>query len=617
MKLRFSYSFSALETYLRCPKAFKFSRDPKTKKLGKTSMPALIGRAFHDFAAEYQIVSEKKGDYAIAAVDEMMAKAAKVHGIVEEHDLADLKFNVDLFVKKPPFGLGQKPIIEAKLGFVINDDGDLIPADDYFRCDFRGVVDRAWFPADGIVDGKPTTCVIVDWKTGRMDIDIDDDNAMQLPTYGWLAKSRWPSLEAVTGVLFKTREARVSGERTMRQEDFDRAKQWAIDTIGTIEEDQEFKATPGAHCSKLCDFCHMCPDLAEVAKRTLEEKVVAYAYAKAISDALKDDIKDHMLNGATVIHEIRVPSAGTAVELKEKSKSVSIEVLDLIRIVGGDKLAESDEVRAILPYLSVSSANIKPLLEDPGMGPELKAVATMKGGGPTLNIVSIPKELPCEPQPLTLPESTSSPAPTAGAESQPEPTSTIEPAAVGKKAGVEQDHGAHGLRRDPVNGVKTVAIIESKVMTSEEFKALPGKGIACSFCIPAKNLFLGEGRPAWFKPCPRCGGKGMPHMRRDGGELMPVGPKDVELLVAGGVPTLEDEGTPLGDNTADLKKVLRKKFSDRGLTKPGHQQKVLKHLFSKLTTRGLSSEQVRAAIAFLENVTEGQLSVLRGPMEAE
>ena len=209
------YSFSAMNTYVQCPKKYKYSRIDKIDP-GPRDMTALLkGGAIHDILEKYP----EKSTYKLAP---------KYQGIADKFIESDLgqKYLGTEAVQELKFGL-TKDLKECSF----NDKSAL----------FRGAVDYL-----AVIDGVLNIC---DWKTGKYrDEGYQDYN--QLIFYAVYFFLKYPEVDKIR-ISFIYIEHELENAVILIRDNLKTYLKELLGIIQNIEADQEFQKKP----SRLCDWC--------------------------------------------------------------------------------------------------------------------------------------------------------------------------------------------------------------------------------------------------------------------------------------------------------------------------------------------------------------------------
>ena len=251
---RFSYSFSTIDLFLKCPLAFKLHKIDKFEQ--DDSYALILGRLFHEIAAEYvgdlvrnqrqtdiekldEILESKQGQCSFEIFDDLKKV---VHEFTESHVL-----NFDY----------QKDFrIEQRLAF----DSDWHLLDDYFDREafFRGVVDLSHWENDLLV--------ITDYKTNRfVEAQSEVENNFQLDIYAYLMKLIYPEVERV---LVRLDYVRFS---TYRKKEIDldsinNVPQKIMRYVEQIELADKFEPRISSYCD-FCIYASHCPKFKALLKK--------------------------------------------------------------------------------------------------------------------------------------------------------------------------------------------------------------------------------------------------------------------------------------------------------------------------------------------------------------
>lgn len=243
-----AYSYSSLELYDKCPWAF---RKVYLEGVPRQSSESLeIGRSVHERIAgylEHLIQSKQSTDWQWADQSTLHPEVAAIWE----------RF-IQGFTLPPAM---EDPGVESKLGF----DWNWQPVHFWApEARFRGVIDFH-FRQNGLA-------VVVDWKTNRQ-VPETVEKDLQLRIYGWaVRRAVYPDVEEI---LLKLHFVRYGVERQvlLTPDDLATVPDELDAKIARIQDDVEFKPTPGAFCA-WCGVQAHCPVMA---RALLPVEVVAPA----------------------------------------------------------------------------------------------------------------------------------------------------------------------------------------------------------------------------------------------------------------------------------------------------------------------------------------------------
>jgi CRISPR/Cas system-associated exonuclease Cas4 (RecB family) len=605
MKLKYSHSYSKHQNYLKCPRLFRFATDPATKYMEVETDPLIIGEAAHEVFARYQLWCQERKDYLAGQILDITDKVAKEQRLTAEQKEA-LALHAEAFAKAKPFALDQEPLIEQKLAFTLTEGRTLQPAN--WRgneANIRAVVDRCYFPADAMTEAGPTKVVITDWKTGR----TREDDTAQLRCYAWLLSGVYPTLQEAEATFWYSIYRTADKPATFGRADMDAERDRFCSVIDKIESDTTFQPCPGHHCA-WCSWAELC-DVKDAAEPTDMPKLVAMACCiEAVLERMRDKIKAHL----KVAGDIYVPEAKTVATMVPRDPTAIIKADDLATLLLGDAVTKLAEWAKVAPYFQVNHAALKHLYEDPFLAAELAKITTAKPNSPYFKVRAMTKaELECHPVPqqqldepegqLHLPTSN---APTAEPPSPPTSTSTTGQT-VQQSALVKQDFGGYQQRRFPEGGAPVRMVTQTaSVMDDARYATEKGTEDACAYCSPSKEHFYAGHLESWWRPCPKCGGRAMPHTLAADGALLPIGPEELEAIKAGKPATAAEQQ---GTDTKDLASALKRRMKLRGIKTPGAEQAILMQFTGKLNRRGMTVDQYQNMLDFLANATDDQVQL--------
>ncbi len=477
---------------MKCPRQFFWAKTRKEDALPPG--PALmIGRHFHDLAEQFQKHVDNPETQGTSFDYE--GRIGKLG--LEEKYRKDLFFMVRRFVMDMPFEAGQHPWIEHVLG--IGEKFTAIPLSKYHKSQAKGdnrvlsgVIDRNYFPADGVFDEKPTVAHVTDWKTSRNeDVDI-----RQMQCYAYLLQKEVPSLEKVQVTIWFARSGQTTDvdgvPKTFVKKDLEDFARWFMKLAKEINDDEKFDPTPNPYCN-WCDFRHKCQAWKELPCATPADKVTLIHQAKAFASGLSDELKTLLKAGGS--KQIRAEKNLIA-EFRQDKDSQTVDPAKFI-----DWYADLYEVSRDDAYLTLvqkgaikvdlTSKFMKGLLKDKLVAKGLLEISEVKPGSSRLYI---------------------------GAEDKTKDAITGEEKKKPKRKRVTK-------KVDPVEATKAILAEEATLTTGQqqlvESKTLPvdydhGKAIAqshkcneenrgCDVCKPSRRKALEMG---WERPWGECGNMG-------------------------------------------------------------------------------------------------------------
>ena len=236
-------SYSALETYIQCPRKYAYQEIEKIK--APKSKEALFGTAVHG-ALQYMFSK----DPLFPTLEEILAQfresfdAKKI--IIEDERKRFLglgeKIITQFYKKNPPWNFGVIDL-EARFETVLTD-----PLDQKTHV-LVGKIDRIDKHEDG-------TYEVIDYKTSRkLPAQSDVDKNMQLAVYQLGLKNRWPELnpsDIQLSLYYLRANEKLSTSRS--EEDLKKTEEEILSLIHSIEESIEKDNFPPVP-SVLCDWC--------------------------------------------------------------------------------------------------------------------------------------------------------------------------------------------------------------------------------------------------------------------------------------------------------------------------------------------------------------------------
>jgi len=261
-----SFSFSAINSYRKCPYQYKLSYilQIPTKGSHYFSFGQSIHSTLHKFYKQVQTLNsaeqgtlfidhgthnmeQKNGEVRVPTIDELL----KMYDASWTDDWYQSKDQKDKYYKKG------KDIL--KEFYESNKDNWTIPVTlegwfklkigDYF---INGRIDRV----DKLADG---TLQIIDYKTGQSKEKIEGDDKNQLLIYQLAADSvtEYRNLGAVSNLTFFYLENNLQISFLGDDDDLVGLKEKLLETIENIKSGN-FTATPAAHLCSHCDFKDIC-----------------------------------------------------------------------------------------------------------------------------------------------------------------------------------------------------------------------------------------------------------------------------------------------------------------------------------------------------------------------
>lgn len=220
--MRFApYSFSKINTYLKCPRLFWFKY---VKGYEEPAMPAMeFGKAVHGIIGA--MIEEKRlPDLKLEFLDEKTVKLAKKMILTAQNFLNSLSI-IHEFGSELSFGLTRE------FQLTEFDGEDAI---------FHGIIDYA-----AIIEGvdEPVQ-LVVDWKTG-----FGRNEPLQLELYMLAFETRYPTKGAFVNLR--------NGNVQLIEKDEEATKEKLFDIVNQIESDEIFEPNVSSKCKK-CYFKEIC-----------------------------------------------------------------------------------------------------------------------------------------------------------------------------------------------------------------------------------------------------------------------------------------------------------------------------------------------------------------------
>ena len=270
-------SYSAYDTYKKCPLKYKFSY---IDKISAPKRPELFFGGLIHSVVQYAL---KK--------DPLMPSYEELIKFYEENWESSLYKDKDQ--EKQYFDFGKNMIFHFhgthKPGL-----RDIIATEKYFaiplseKHQLSGVIDR--------VDKLPIGAIeIIDYKTNKsLPTQQDIDNDFQMNFYQLAVKSLWPEIDKVK-LTFYFLKPNVQMSTTRDDYAIDMAKKEIIATADTITSQKDFCATPNRFCD-WCDFQNRCPAFADLkTSDDRESKIIEkFLAAKKAIDVLEPEINKIM-----------------------------------------------------------------------------------------------------------------------------------------------------------------------------------------------------------------------------------------------------------------------------------------------------------------------------------
>jgi hypothetical protein len=591
MKFRFSYSHSGFKAFDTCPRQFKFSKDKDTKDKGTKSPPMVIGNLAHEVFARYQRKCETSGAAAPGVISEI-AKSVIAESKEElgDHIESQVAWHCKQFARAMPFQLGQHPFIEQKVAFKL--DGSNRWVECAFMSGepvFRGVLDRYFFHAGRGTEVTPEVVEITDWKTGRT---VSDD-ADQLERYAWMLFAKHPSLQEALVREWYSQTSKFEKEKVVLKARAAEVGNAILAKVMKIETVTDFFPNPGAHC-QYCNWAHLCDAYKTLPAETIEQKAVALVQAIAFVKGFEKILKDHVKkNGDLILKDV-----DTICTFVPKAPTRVVDPTGLVKVLAPE-LADSPLWNDIAPYLKVDNGAVESLIDDPTLGEAIRACTSYNSVSPSFKIKTLSGSDDDEPAKVQAA------AVAVVAQATQEPLGLTQDA--GKDSGKGPEPGTQQTLAIEPQG-ETPGLLEM-VMNVADFEALPGKAQTCAFCLDAKHHFMSQKIAAIWQPCPKCGGKGMPHMAPD----VPWSPDDVKGLKGAGLQKAP-EAPPAPDEDAEKEAILEaKKEIGQALKKRGMKpatitaQSLLVKLIGTYNTRKMTLQQCKHVVEFLTLSTEDVL----------
>lgn len=351
-------SYSAIETYLQCPKKFKYQYLDKIK--APKSREAIFGTLIHS-ALRYMFSKDPLFPTLDEVIDYFRENWPKKEVFESESKNDPLKRPWSKEEQKAYFEEGVRMLkrfyeknapwnftvvdLESRFEVLINDEKT------NQTHILAGIIDR-------IDKHNDDTYEIIDYKTTkRMPSQESVDQNLQLSLYSLGLRKRWPHLrqEDIKLSLYFLKHGEKlttnSNDQTAQK-----AKEYILNTIGEIQEkissNQEFEPHPGP----LCDWCPyrpICPAWRHLYSKEKKEKISDQEVSKYIDEYFKLDKEEK---------EIRERMG----QLKEKIKNF-MEQENLYRAFGSNGYFTKKTV----PHFRYDFERIKELLSPLGLWEEI------------------------------------------------------------------------------------------------------------------------------------------------------------------------------------------------------------------------------------------------------
>lgn len=253
-------SHTQIDTYLRCPRLYKFSyRDGHKRPAG---LPLLFGRAIHHTLEQYGRYYAKTGGHNPKMMSGLWSCSC------EDPDVISTPLPYDQYQKGRGMLLSLIDGGNFDLSNAIMLEYDFIL--ELAGVNVRGVVDRVDQLAEGVYR-------VVDYKTGGSIYSGEAvENSLQLAMYAAaIEKTLGDEVRHISVAIHQINQD-IFIEREKTLEDIEYAKQYVADINARICADSEMQANPGEACLRYggCWAAHLCDEHKNV---SIEENDLAQA----------------------------------------------------------------------------------------------------------------------------------------------------------------------------------------------------------------------------------------------------------------------------------------------------------------------------------------------------
>lgn len=210
------YSFSAMNTYIQCPRKYKYSKIDKIPSENTDRTALLKGSAIHDILEKFPESSSYKLAPKYQHIADKFIESNLGKKYIFSESIRELKFGLSTSLKECSF---------------YNKDNTL----------FRGSIDHMC-----IIDDRLN---LIDWKTGKYkDLKYQDFN--QLIFYAIFIFLKYEDLQEIR-ISFVYVEHNLENDLLLKRENLKSYIKEMITVIKDIENDKEFVKNP----SRLCEWC--------------------------------------------------------------------------------------------------------------------------------------------------------------------------------------------------------------------------------------------------------------------------------------------------------------------------------------------------------------------------
>ncbi len=274
-------SYSAFDTFCRCPLQYKFSYIDRVKVPEKPEF--FFGGLIHSIV-QYALTK----DPIIPSIDDLLKilKEKWREDVFPSKQESDqyFDFGIDMLKK---FHAGFKPGLR---NIVATEKRFQIPLND--KHVLSGIIDR--------IDKLPISSFeVIDYKTSKkLPTQIDVDKDKQLCIYNLAINSLWPEAKDIRLTLYFLKfDQQLT--TTRRADEVESIKNEIIDTAEKIEVEKEFLPKDNALCD-WCDYQKMCPlrkhkftPNEKLEKNTIDDIVADYLAAHDTINNLEPQIHKH------------------------------------------------------------------------------------------------------------------------------------------------------------------------------------------------------------------------------------------------------------------------------------------------------------------------------------
>lgn len=335
------YSHSAIDTYRRCPRQYKFKYIEKPDIPKRVTADAYMGNAVHRVLKQLHDAAGLGKALTLAQVlkiyddewdkpEKRQITVTKESVTVDDYIAAGRKMLTTYYERNFPF-----------------DQGPTLAMEKYLTCDLpnsphrmTAIIDRLWRRPDGVVE-------ICDYKTGAQlpAGGRDPKFFFQMGIYQLAVQQTWPDFKDIELVQYFLRLNETVTYR-MSEEDLDVLAMELRNTIAETvyaERKDDFPTTEGSHCS-FCEYFDYCPakrhrlildkeegkgdgaerSSAESASELTEKYLDVYQRLrelKAEADALKADLARTATELG--VNKLAAPSGEVSVRIERKDKFIT------------------------------------------------------------------------------------------------------------------------------------------------------------------------------------------------------------------------------------------------------------------------------------------------------